>query len=494
MYIAAKVILPVYIIFSIIIFMLTVSCNSSVMSDSVLPYEQSSALLPSARKDALELPDIPHYDIQLKVDFKNASYTGSAKIDYTNLEGITLGSLFFRLFPNGGKVYGEGSLEVSSVKVDGRDMQTNLSFSDSVFEVMLDKPIPAEKHILISMDFYGTVPVDFRGGGYGLYNLKEEVLSLAGWYPMLAVYDDEEWNLDPVSGIGDSVYSDIAYYTVEFAVPEGMSHSATGILIDSVDSSGFTYNRYISGPVRDFFIVIGRDLRLKSNKAQDIMINTYYLPGHEDEADKTLDIAAGSLRTFNNKFGYYPYTELDIIEAPMNGSIAVEFPGIVVVGSSVYGNAIFISHEIAHQWWYNLVGNDVIDDPWIDEALATYSSIIYYEYNRTDSEYKQVLLYFENEYKRGIDSGNDDLVTESLEHFEKLGGKYYNRIVYSKGAVFYHNLREKIGDKAFFQALKDYYLDKKYKIASADDLLNRFEESSGMELDDFYQEWLYSKK
>ena len=71
------------------------------------------------------------------------------------------------------------------------------------------------------MILQGKVPVDFEGGGYGIFNLTDDVLSLAGWYPILAVYDDEGWNIDPVSSIGDSVYSDIAYYTVEVIVPGG---------------------------------------------------------------------------------------------------------------------------------------------------------------------------------------------------------------------------------------------------------------------------------
>ena len=81
------------------------------------------------------------------------------------------------------------------------------------------------------------------------------------------------------------------------------------------------------------------------------------------------------------------------------------------------------------------MGNDVIDDPWIDEALTTYSSIIFYEFNRSGTEYRQVLDYFKSEYEKAISSGDDDSVTEGLDHFEALGGRHYSRIVYSKGAL-----------------------------------------------------------
>jgi hypothetical protein len=358
-------------------------------------------------------------------------------------------------------------------------------------EILLDEPLEAEGHLTIKFNFEGNVPVDFEGGGYGIFNLKNGVISLAGWYPILAVYDDEGWNIDPVSPIGDSVYSDIAYYTVELTLPDGVSHAATGSMIGESGGNGSVKYKYVSGPVRDFFIAAGSDFKVKTKKMQGIDVNVYYLPGHEQSAEMTLSIAKGSLKTFTNKFGNYPYKELDIVDAPMNGSIAVEFPGIVVVGSQVFGNAVFTSHEIAHQWWYNVVGNDVIDDPWLDEALTTYSSIIYYEFSRSGVEYGQVLDYFETEYDNVLSSGKDDAVTLGLDHFEELGGKHYSRIVYTKGALFYHQLRQEIGDKAFFAALKDYYSDIKYGIASNEDILDRFEEFSEKQLDDFYTEWLY---
>jgi hypothetical protein len=485
-----RVVLPL-MIFMFFVIPITIACGYTALSGTDLSYGQSEAMLRSAIGEASQLPDIPHYDLRLEIDMEDASYGGSAVIDYTNLEEVSLSSIFLRLLPNGGGTYGEGLIEVSLMMVNGSEVDPVLSLDDSALEIILEKPLEPEGHITISLDFNGKVPVDFAGGGYGIFSKKDEVIALAGWYPMLAVYDDEGWNIDPVSSIGDSAYSDIAYYTVRITLPGDMRLAATGSLIEEKENNGLTDYQYVSGPVRDFFVIAGKDFEVKSRKIQGIMVNTYFLPGHDKAADMTLDIAEGSLKTFNKEFGDYPYRELDIVDAPTNGSVAVEFPGIVVVGSPVFGNAVFTSHEIAHQWWYNVVGNDVIDDPWIDEALTTYSSIIYYEFSRSGIEYGQVLDYFEDEYKKTKSSGNNAAVTEGLDRFEELGGRYYSRVVYSKGAIFYHELRQEIGDRAFFAALKDYYKDKKYSIASADDILDRFEEFSGRELDDFYQEWLY---
>jgi len=490
--VGGRVLTMLLLLFSLVFLPAAAACGSPDLPEPGLPYSQSEALLSSGLEEASRLPLIPHYDLKLRIDTESATYEGSASIDYTNLEQVSLDSVFLRLFPNGGGTYGNGRLTVSAVKVDDISVDVLLSLDDTVLELDLQDPLFPGGQITKGRDFAGSVPLDFDGGGYGIYNMKDHVLSLAGWYPILSVYDDEGWNIDPVSSIGDSVYSDIAYYTVEVTAPAGMVHAATGSLVQEKQAeAGLFCAKYVSGPARDFYMVLGEDLVKKVKEVNGIMVNTYYLVGHEAEADMTLDIAEDSLKTFSNRFGPYPYKELDIVDVPMNGSVAVEFPGIVVVGSSVFGNAVFTSHEIAHQWWYNVVGNDVIDDPWIDEALTTYSSLIYYEFNRSGIEYNQVLDYFKHEYEKIKSSGSDDAVSEGLDYFEKLGGRHYSRIVYSKGAMFYHELRREIGDRAFFDALRDYYADMKYSIASADDLLDRFEEFSGRQLDDLYREWLY---
>jgi aminopeptidase N len=155
--------------------------------------------------------------------------------------------------------------------------------------------------------------------------------------------------------------------------------------------------------------------------------------------------------------------------------------------------AFVVAHEIAHQWWYNLVGNDVYDDPWLDEALASYSSSLAFEFSGNTSTTRTLINYWEQHYAKIVERGQDDRVTQSLLYFEAPDNpRAYGGIVYSKGALFFKALREKIGDEAFFRALQAYYQTYQYRIARPDDLLNTFEESSGRSLEELYNEWLYS--
>jgi hypothetical protein len=423
-------------------------------------------------------------------------------LSYTNSESVALDSLFFRLFPNGGASYGNGSLVVSEAKVGDQPVKTNLSLSNSVLEVQLPQVLQPGDQAQIGLSFAGTVPVDYGGertDAYGIYNYSEGVLALSGWYPILAVYDEAGWHLNPASPVGDSVFSEMAYYDVIITTSSDQVLAATGVQVNEKPVGDVTQYQYISGPARDFFIIASPEFKVKSQTVDGTKVNSFYLPGQEPGGTKGLDVGVESVQVYNDEFGQYPYTELDIIDAPMRNAGGVEFPGIVLIESSRYDdpeNPVFINtvaHEVAHQWWYNLVGNDVIAEPWLDEALTTFSAGIYFEEVYGEEGYQGIASYWQQSYDKVVQAGNDDQVTRSLTYFENSADpERYGPVVYSKGALFFYNLRKEIGDRAFFSALQKYYRQLKYQVAAGEDLLMAFEDASGRQLDAFYQEWLYS--
>jgi len=443
----------------------------------------------------------PHYTISLNVDYAQHSFSGQAQVNYTNLENSTLDRLYFRLIPNGQGSYGNGSLSVSQTLLEGQPVETQLSVQDSVLEVPLPKSLDPGQETQIEFTFSGKVPVDFGGptsSGYGIYNYSNGVLALSGWYPILAVYNDQGWNLDPVSEIGDSVFSDAAIYNVEINVPENLVVAATGVAEDHQTQAGKSTYHFESGPARDFFLIMSPDFTVKSETVEDITVNSYYLSGQSKGGEAALQVAADSLRIYNQEFGPYPYSEFDVVEAPMRNALGVEFPGIVLIGDPLYSESetpnfiVTVAHEVAHQWWYNVVGNDVFDDPWMDEALATYSSSLYYEFgNGGPAAASGLASYWQNRYRQTQQKGKDDGIALSLSHFESLNDpSVYAAVVYNKGGLFFKNLRQEIGDQAFFTALQNYYKAYQFQIATPDDLLNTFENTSGRQLDDFYKQWL----
>jgi hypothetical protein len=474
--------------------------SSSIPSNEV---DQKAALSIPQQVDLPQLQEVPHYAMELVMAADLRSFQAQAEVEFTNLENSDLNELYFHLLPNGDGSYGNGSLRILHTNVNGQEAQPELSLGNSIIKVPLNKSIRPGEKVRVDFQFQGEVPVDFGGAatpsGYGIYNMSDGVLALSGWYPILAVYDDRGWNLEPPSDLGDSVYSDIAFYDVNITLPKDLIVAATGVEIDSQDTDGMIRHHFISGPAREFFIVASSDFEKISAEVEGTKVNSYFKRGDDQAGEVGLDVAVDSIKIFNEKFGMYPYNEFDLVAAPMRNALGVEFPGIVLVASKLYETpekpdfTVAVAHEVAHQWWYNVVGNDVFTEPWLDEALATYSSSLYYEYGAGPSFAKGYRDYWQTRYDRLLNEGKDDIITASLQHFESLSDpSIYGGVVYTKGALFFNALRQEIGDQAFFQALQTYYRADYFKIAEGDDLLALFEESSGRSLDDFYQKWLFS--
>ncbi len=462
----------------------------------------AQSIIPVASQGLEKLQDAPHYTIFLEIQPEALAYDGQLILDYTNAENGSLPYLVFRLLPNGQGSFGNGSLEVSGILIDGKPAKYELSGSDTILQVNLPSPLEVGQKARLEFEFEGKIPRDFGGNqtpaGYGIFNLSDNVLALSAWYPMLAVYDERGWSLDMPSVIGDSIYSDTAFYSVSVNIPENYVVATSGIE-EKRELFGNTQKlRYERLPARDFFIVASPDFKKVSREIDGTRVNVYYLPDEKRSADQALVISAESLKIFNQKFGNYPYTELDVVSAPMRNALGVEFPQIVLVSSDVFKTfekpefTVTIAHEISHQWWYNVVGNDVFQQPWLDESLATYSSSLYYELGPAKLRPSPVISYWQERYDQLVQDGLDNQVTQTLDYFESLDNpRIYGGIAYTKGALFFVGLREEIGDQAFFTALQTYYQANMFDIATTQDLLRVFEDAAGRSLDDFYQKWLY---
>ena len=463
---------------------------------------QEEAMLPELRSLLSELEDLTVYDIRVEIDFPAGEYSAEMIVKYRNQEDTALDRLYFRLYPNGGKSYGSGLIQVLNISAGGRIKDTMYSLEDSALEVIFNEPLEQGQAVELSIDFSGKVPTDFEGSGYGIYNKSQDMMVMANWFPILVVYDDEGWNLDPVSGIGDSVYSESSFFHVSIRVPNKTTLAATGTEISrNHGSDGWDEIQYVSGPVRDFILVLGPKLDVLSSDKQGIKIHSYYRPGHRKRARQALEIASRSVEIFNQKFGEYPFRELDVVDTPLNYAAGVEYPGLVLIKSSLYDDPtsddttfeIVTTHEVAHQWWYSVVGNDVIDEPWLDEALATYSSAVYYQVAEGQNSYQQIINNYRRSYRQAKNMGLDDPLTKGLGYFESTEARRqaYSPVVYNKGALFYHTLEKEIGEDAFFQALQSYYTAQRFGIGEPQEILSAFEDSASRELDDVYREWLY---
>jgi len=172
----------------------------------------------------------------------------------------------------------------------------------------------------------------------------------------------------------------------------------------------------------------------------------------------------------------------------------IEYPGLIVVAEGLYGrNPTFYesatAHETAHQWWYSLVGDDQIHDPWLDEALTQFTTALYFrdEYGAEGMQnyVAQALQIGYDRVKGTAEDKRADLPVAAYDEGQ------YSAIVYEKAPLFFNAIYDEIGDEKFNQLLEEYYNTYRYGVAYPQDFLTIAAKYVGQDkLDEFLKEWI----
>lgn len=454
-------------------------------------------LLAAFAEDAERLPEAPHYFIQVDlVPGEVPRLEGLQRVRITNQEETSLNELYFRLYPNL-PAFG-GSAQVSRAMVDGKVVDVAHLFEDAVVHIPLDDGLAAGATTDVTLWFWATLPTQVYAGtaGAGLYGFVNGVYDLAGFYPTLAVYDHRGWDLFAGASFGDSLFADIGFYQVALTAPGALAVVASGSTTGrEPDEDGTTTWRIAAGPVRSFYAAVTDRWEVISEEVDGTTVNSYYPVGGLSSAQTALSYTTGSLAVFNGMFGQYPYRELDVVPLPTT-AFGMEHAGLLALAANFYGEGgggfgIATPHEVAHQWFFNLVGNDQPDEPWLDESLANYAVYLYYE--AVEWPQMQTMMMesvFRYRYDAARNLGIDRPVSGAVVGFDQSN---YINIIYSKGPLFLHAVRERIGDTAFFAALLDYAQTHRYGIAYAEDFLGIFRRHSETPIDDLIALWIYGE-
>jgi len=450
----------------------------------------------AARSDILGLEHLTRHEIDLAMGIESLNLSGSQTTFYTNNSPDTLEEIYFNLFPNSSRF--AAWMEIGALAVDGVTQPFEYQRDGTVARVRLPKPLPPGETTTVTLDFTARVP-HVQKNYYLVFAMAQGVLSLGDWHPMLAVYDRGGWNLEyPEGTIGEIVFSESAFYTVRVTLPQGLGLVviATGVRAERIlNADGTETLVYYSGPVRDFHLLISDRYQVVSTIVDDTMINSYYWPEHEACGKEALVFAERALTLYSEVFGEYPFAELDLAEADL-WPWAIEWPGLILVGEPLYSDPEescgewHVVHEVAHQWWYSVVGNDQVDEPWLDEALANYSTALYYT-RVHDSETAMAAIedHINRRYEAYVQAYGDGIVGGPTRDYTRAS---YYPLVYAKGTLFFHALRKEMGDEAFFHGLQTYYEQFKYGLGTPQCLLSVMEEAHGQSLEEFFHRGVLS--
>ena len=202
--------------------------------------------------------------------------------------------------------------------------------------------------------------------------------------------------------------------------------------------------------VRDFAFILSDKFVVNKTNYKDIVINTYNL--NEDMSQEATDVAKSSIEIFSNLFGDYPYDTYSVVASDFFIG-GMEYPMLVMIDESLYNKEnkflleYVIAHETAHQWWYSVIGNDEINEPWLDEALTEYSTVLYFEQKygkETGDKLMKTMEVQTRDYKAS------DIFKATTEYKDS---SEYSLNVYTKGAVVLNEIRKEVGDEVFFNSL-----------------------------------------
>ncbi|MDW8145030.1 MAG: M1 family metallopeptidase [Roseiflexaceae bacterium] len=370
---------------------------------------QEAALLPafSADLDAAEQWD--RYTVSARIDPEKRTIAGRLRLEYTNRAADPLDRIYFYLFPNLPE-FG-GRLDIHSAAVDGASVRVHYESNRFLLRLDLPTPLPSGAAVEVLLDFSATAPLDASQRYYAAFNRERGVLALASALPMAARRVEGAWQLTTPLFRGDLVTSDTALYDVTLAIPAAWTAVTTGTAIESQNDGALRTTRFVSGPQRDFTIVLTRFPAI-STEVDGTRITSYFRPEHAEGGRAALDAAANALRVFNRRFGPYPLTELDIVQIDARKFFGVEYPGLIMIDRLLYagereGLEIIVAHEVAHQWWYSLVGNDVQNEAWLDEGLTSFAQVIYQEEIHGATAAARELDGFRTTYLRARQAGRD---------------------------------------------------------------------------------------
>lgn len=379
---------------------------------------------------------------------------------------------------------------VKEVKDDGRELKYSVNDKDkTIVMVNLENPVEPGHVGKICVEFEEYIAYGMSRMSYSFFDPDKSniTVSLGPFYPVMPVYENHKWATDRYFDDGECFYTKCADYDVSIKVPDEYKVISTGSEKKNDDGTWTISARN----VRDFAIITGNRYIKKNVEVDGVTINVWY-PAGKDEyqkwADKMTVVAGKAVEIFDNYFGKYPYDTLDVVAAVYEYG-GMEYPQMVrITETDMYmsneddelRSSMDVVHEIAHEWFYAVVGNDQYNEAWLDEGFARYCEILFKEKAGIDKEIiKDEILKRRSDYEYTlyypITSNESQLGEKIRKNGKNREVVYisYGTVVYDGGALFLLDLREAMGKEKFQKFMKDWYSTNMFKEVTTKDFKDR---------------------
>ncbi|MET9887509.1 M1 family aminopeptidase [Streptomyces sp. NPDC006430] len=405
------------------------SLQTSFVVDDVALATSGGTVPPT---DSTRTPAAPSYTVSLSSNTSGTGWTGHESASFTNASATALSEVYLRLWDNYHGTCSAMPIAVSNVTGGTAGA---LSVGCTALKIDLPTPLDQGQTATIGFDLGITVPSGADRFGYdGAFSFIGNAL------PVLAVRDAAGWHLDPYTNNGESFYSLAADFKVTLDHPSTLLVPATGASVDTPGSNGRTVTTATASKVRDFAWAAGPFNKISGTSTAGTPVNVYSVSGISSaDSQSMLTTAKTAVDAHSARFGSYPYGELDAVIDNNFWFGGMEYPGFVLDLVSTTA----LTHEIGHQWWYGIVGDDEYTSPWLDEAFTDYATDL--ALNKTGT----------NCWNNVAWATSAEKITNSMAYWDAHSSRY-STVIYGYGKCALHDLRRVLGDSTMAKLLKDY--------------------------------------
>ena len=374
-------------------------------------------------------------------------------------------------YPNG---MSYGQIDIKSVSQEGAPLDFLIGGEDcNILVVNLKGEVFPEESVALEIVWeLKLANVIARTG------INQDTINLANFYPILCGYDNGFYEC-LYYGIGDPFFSECSDYVVRITADKNLVVAGGGKVVSTKTSNNKKNTEFSLKNARSFAMVLSSKFQTISAQVGSTKITYYY---YDDQAPETsLKFAKNSIQLFNSSFGQYPYSTYSVVQTKFVQG-GMEFPTITFISDNIEGTAYgeVIVHETAHQWWQSVVGNNEVEYGFLDEGLAEYSVVWYFEnYPEHGYSRKTLVQSAEQTYRvfcSVVDKLEGKVNTVMLRNLGEFSTEYeYVNMAYIKPCIMYDYLRTTIGDQLFFKGLKKYYQDYAFANVKPYDIVGIYE-------------------
>jgi hypothetical protein len=397
-------------------------------------------------------PDRPAVTLTFAVAPDLASVRGTEEVRFR--PDLPVDELVFRLTPNSPNSTRQGtSLRVTAARVRGPDGTAGGEFTferagadPATQGGLLVVPLPHTARPGEEVSARVQFTLTLGGGGFERFGHGRGVAWWGSGQPLLAWERGVGWHREPLLGYpGESATSEAARTDLTVVAPATATVLSSGVQDPPRDTGqGLRSWHATAGTARDVSVAVG-DLRTTTLTVGTTRI-TVGAAGRRPPQD-LLDDLRLAVTELSRRFGPFPYPALNVTLLPFGGG-GIEYPGsILLLGQ----DRVTTVHEVAHEWFYGMVGDSQARDPWLDEAFASYAEYL-----------------VDGRKPAAGDLGRSGRVGASTEEFGS--GRRYFPVVYGKGAAALLAARDAAGPERFDAALRCYVNANAWRIARPQDL------------------------